>query len=294
MADAPEDEILKLWEGLGYYSRARNLHYSAKIICQKYGGKIPQKKEELLKLKGVGEYTASAISSFAFGEKNAVVDGNVYRLLARYFGLEDDFFSSQGKKKYTELASQLLNKKYPGKYNQAIMDFGALHCKPKKPLCSNCPLITNCIAYNEEAIDRYPIKRKKIIRKERYFNYLVIEDNFGQVILKKRGLKDIWRNLYDFPCMEKNNSESLSKIEIERFVSQKFNTKIQSTQADVISNKQILTHQIIHSKFYKLMAPKLYEQSLPHILTNTKNLTKFAFPRIIDCYLKDNYINLYI
>lgn len=210
-ADASEDEILKLWQGLGYYSRARNMHATAKIIKNEHNGVFPCNYETLLKLKGVGEYTAAAISSFSANEKHAVVDGNVYRLLSRYFGIETAIDSTIGKKEFKKLAYELLEQAEPFLYNQAVMEFGAIQCKPSSPNCANCPLRLNCYAYQHEMVDKLPVKDKRTKVKERFFNYLVVKDG-TKVLLNKRIAKDIWQNMYDFPLIE--TAERLTESEL--------------------------------------------------------------------------------
>ena len=185
LANAPEDELMKLWEGLGYYSRARNLHFSAKYITKDLKGGFPTTYKEILKLKGVGPYTASAVASFAFGLPHAVVDGNVYRVLSRVFGIDTAIDTSLGKKKIDALAHEHLDKQIPGKYNQAILDFGATQCSPKLPSCEDCPLKNQCYAFTNDQVGLYPVKSKKIKRKTRFFNYLVL-NNEDTVIIKKR------------------------------------------------------------------------------------------------------------
>lgn len=201
LAEAPESEILRLWQGLGYYSRARNLQACARYICKELGGDFPNSYEKLIQLKGVGSYTAAAISSFAFGEVRAVVDGNVFRVLARYFGIATDIGSGKGKKEFETLANQLIPKEHPGEFNQAIMDFGARCCTPKTPSCSSCPLTRSCFAYQKNLIPVLPVKAKKAKVKERVLNYFVIRCA-NHVVWKKRGEGDIWTGLYDFPLLE--------------------------------------------------------------------------------------------
>lgn len=200
-ANAPEDEILKLWQGLGYYSRARNMHAAAKTVASEYGGKFPPSYTEILKLKGVGKYTAAAIASIAFNEPVAVVDGNVYRVLARYFGIDEPIDGTKGQKLFFELANQLIDTNYPAIYNQAVMEFGALYCKPQNPDCGNCIFATTCKAFKDKTVAQLPVKAKKTAVKTRYFNYLFI-DKEGSTYLQKRTNKDIWLNLFEFPLIE--------------------------------------------------------------------------------------------
>ncbi|MEK7254613.1 MAG: A/G-specific adenine glycosylase, partial [Bacteroidota bacterium] len=201
LAAAPEDEVMKLWEGLGYYSRARNLHAAAKFIAHDLGGIFPNTFESIRSLKGVGDYTASAIASFAFDLPFAVVDGNVYRVLARFFGIDEAVDTTAGKRIFAELAQALLDKSQPGKYNQAIMDFGATHCTPAAPKCPTCPLRPECVAFQTGSVAVFPVKSKKLERRTRFFNYLIFNQQ-DCIFLKKRTGKDIWQNLYDFPLIE--------------------------------------------------------------------------------------------
>ena len=184
LAKAEESTVLKMWQGLGYYSRARNLHFSAKYIANELNGEFPSTYKEIIKLKGVGDYTASAIASICFNEPTAVVDGNVYRVLSRYFGIATPINSSAGIKEFKALAQSLLNTKQPGTYNQALMDFGAMHCKPQNPLCDTCPFANSCVALEKKLTKELPVKEKKIKITKRYFNFLVIKTDDHNTILK--------------------------------------------------------------------------------------------------------------
>ncbi|MEO7120115.1 MAG: A/G-specific adenine glycosylase, partial [Ginsengibacter sp.] len=201
LATAKEQEVYKMWEGLGYYSRCRNLIASAKYINEELNGKFPLKYEEILSLKGIGTYTAAAIASFAYNQPYAVVDGNVFRVLARFFGIQTAVDTSLGKKLFGNLATELLDKKNPAEYNQAIMDFGAVVCKPLQPLCLECPLQVECIAFKKNLTDKLPLKEKSIKRRERFFNYILIEQN-NKLYVNQRSAKDIWQNLYEFILLE--------------------------------------------------------------------------------------------
>jgi A/G-specific adenine glycosylase len=201
LAEAPEEEVLRLWQGLGYYSRARNLHACAKYIWNELGGNFPNSYATLIQLKGVGSYTAAAISSFAFGEVQAVVDGNVFRVLARYFGIATDIATGKGKKEFEALANQLIPENSPGEFNQAIMDFGSRCCVPKNPSCSDCPLKASCFAFQKGLVDSLPVKINKTKVKDRALDYLVIRCG-GNLVWRKRGEGDIWTGLYDFPVVD--------------------------------------------------------------------------------------------
>ena len=210
LANANEELVLKLWQGLGYYSRARNLHFAAQYIVKECNGVFPNTYKTLLKLKGVGDYTASAIASICFNEATAVVDGNVYRVLARYFGIETPINTTEGIKQFKALAQELIDKKDPATFNQAIMEFGAMQCRPKTPDCLFCPLQATCIAYNKGNIGNLPVKLKKVKVKQRYFNFLVFQFNNETTLLEKREGKGIWQNLYQFPLWETNTNVSLN------------------------------------------------------------------------------------
>src|ERR1700712_1102072 len=200
-AAANEGDILNLWQGLGYYSRGRNMLKTAREVVDRFDGKFPENYQQLISLKGIGEYTAAAISSFSANEARAVLDGNVFRVLARYFGISEPINSTKGKKIVSELANELLNKDHPGLHNQAAMEFGALLCRPKNPDCDICPLRTDCYAFNHQAIDLLPQKLKKAKIRERFFNYLLVTDG-DTVLINKRNEKDIWANMHDLPLIE--------------------------------------------------------------------------------------------
>lgn len=200
-ASAKEDDILNLWQGLGYYSRGRNMHHTAQLVMESHGGYFPKDYHTLLKLKGIGEYTAAAISSFSSNEARAVVDGNVFRLLARYFAIDTPINSGKGKKIFTELANELIDKEQAGIYNQAAMEFGSLVCRPKNPDCPQCPLQNGCEAYRTNRVYELPVKIKTQKVRERYFNYIIAMRN-NEILMNKRGPGDIWENLYDLPLFE--------------------------------------------------------------------------------------------
>ena len=251
LANAPEEDVLKLWQGLGYYSRARNLHESAKYIANVCGGKFPKTYDQIIKLKGVGDYTASAISSIAFNEPNAVVDGNVYRLFSRFFGIETPINSTEGIKEFKALSQSLIEKEKPGVFNQAIMEFGARQCKPKSPDCSVCPLKLGCVAHQKNIIDQLPVKLKKQKIKHRFFNYLVIIDPKRNTIFEKRTKKGIWQNLFQFPLIESEASikvNEFSKLNIDTSILKglDFDYSLYN-EADIIHK---LSHQHLYTKFW--------------------------------------------
>ena len=286
LASAPEEKVLKLWQGLGYYSRARNLHAAAKHIQQELGGKFPSEYKEILKLKGVGEYTAAAIASFAYGQCHAVVDGNVYRVLSRVFGIDTPIDSTKGKKQFNELANSLIWKKDPGIYNQAVMEFGAMHCKPKNPLCNECPLAPMCVARTKGIADDLPVKNKSIKTRDRHFNYLVLEHK-GSVMLNKRTAKDIWQNLYDFPLIETpkaiKEDELIASKELNELIGQK---------GFVVKNvsqvyKHILSHQVIYARFWEISLKKNYKLQDNRFAVSEPELEEYAVPRLVETYLRD-------
>ena len=212
LAKADESTVLKMWQGLGYYSRARNLHFSAKHIANELDGKFPTSYTEIIKLKGIGDYTASAIASICFNEPTAVVDGNVYRVLSRYFGIRTATNSTLGIKEFKSLAQSLIDTSQPGTFNQAIMDFGALHCKPQNPLCESCPFSDSCVALEKKLTKELPVKDKKIKVRKRYFNFLVTKTADNKTILSERKGKGIWQGMYQFPLIESEHSKNQHEI----------------------------------------------------------------------------------
>lgn len=248
-ASATEAQVLKLWQGLGYYSRGRNMHKTAQIVVNNFSGVFPNLHDELLKLTGIGEYTAAAISSFSSGEARAVVDGNVFRVLSRYFGIDTPINSPAGKKQFFTLANELLYQNDPALYNQAIMEFGAMQCKPKSPNCGICPLSQGCFALNHQQVNELPVKIRKAAQRHRYLNYFICQEG-NQILVRKRKAGDIWQHLYDFPSIETVNESALND---ENFISSVKETFGQNTVfTHLTSRKHILTHQIIHLRFFVL------------------------------------------
>ena len=242
LANASEEDVLSLWKGLGYYSRARNLHKTARQVQSDFKGKFPGSYEGLLKLAGVGPYTAAAISSFCYNEPKAVLDGNVFRLLSRLYDIDTPINTPKGQKEFSELAGAVLNIKEPAKHNQAMMEFGALQCLPQNPQCPNCPIIFECLSYNNGSVRERPQKIKKIKKKNRYLLYTVFFDRKNKkVYLKKRIEKDIWLNLYDFHLAEYSSAEDFEET---------IKTK------NVYRKKHLLTHQTLHVAFSLEEAPK--------------------------------------
>lgn len=284
LAQAKEDKVLKDWQGLGYYSRARNLQTAAKTILKEHQGKFPKDYEHIRKLKGIGDYTAAAIASFAFGEPYAVVDGNVYRVLSRVFGLDTPIDSSAGKKEFAELAMSLIDKKNPGTYNQAIMEFGSQYCKPVNPDCSNCIFGDKCFANKNDMIQKLPVKGKKTAIQNLYFNYLVIIDKNNEVLLNKRTDKGIWQGLYEFKLIESARASNENEV----FSSGEFKSmRLKKVSVLHISNtyKHILSHRHIFATFYVLKTQSVHSEKSNSV--KVKLLTKFAFPQLIEKFLKD-------
>lgn len=281
LANADESTVLKLWQGLGYYSRARNLHFTAKHIVNEFNGEFPSTYAEIIKLKGIGDYTASAIASFAFNEATAVVDGNVYRVLSRYFGIDTPINSSKGIKEFKTLAQSLIDDKEPANYNQAIMEFGAIQCKPKKPLCMFCPLADSCVALQKNLIDKLPVKEKKIKIKHRYFNYLVIKTEDNTTILSERKGKGIWQGLYQFPLIESdtsmNQNELIGKSEFEALLPQE-------TTISLFNKKEIvhkLSHQHLHTKFWIVETKSLSTANI-----SWKTIEEYPVPVLLANFLQ--------
>lgn len=283
LANASADEVMNLWQGLGYYSRARNMHAAAKEIVAKYNGIIPDQYEQLIKLKGVGKYTAAAILSIAFNHPIPVVDGNVYRILSRYFGEKQSIDSSEGKKIFEKLALKIFNKENPGLHNQALMDLGAMICKPTNPICNDCPLKSNCIAYQNNTQKNYPVKDKKLKKTTRHFVFIIIKFQ-DSVYIEKRFKNDIWRDLYQFPMLEYKEKPN-DKIVIEsmdQIISGINNTEIIYLSPDI---RHILTHQIIYARFLHVNLKEVGD-SLKHLkMIRIDELEDFAFPRIISRYI---------
>lgn len=282
LAEADEYQVMALWKGLGYYSRARNMHKAAKYICQSLNGCFPKDYDELLKLPGVGPYTAAAISSFAFDQPHAVLDGNVYRVLSRVFGIHIPVDSTDGRKTFAQLSQELLIEESPADYNQALMDFGATICKPRNPGCQECPLADICIAVDTNAVDKLPVKEKKIKRRRRHFYFFVVNKGQKYFIAKREG-KDIWRGLYQFPLLETKRKRSVAAVVREMQIQWK-NCKIvhEKTYPAIIKK---LTHQELQVTF--IMA-HVSEKPELHIEVDKEELSHVPFPVVIAEFVKDN------
>ena len=281
LALAQEEDVLKLWQGLGYYSRARNMHFTAKQIIEQYNGEFPADYKKLLELKGVGPYTAAAISSIAFNLPYAVVDGNVFRVLGRVFGIDIPFDTTIGKKRFNELAQKLLIEDKAAIYNQAIMEFGALQCKPKSPNCSIYTMRDFCVAYNSNKVNKLPLRVKKVKVRSRYIHFLIIHTNKGICISKRDS--GIWQGLYEFPFLEFSTTLSNKKV-VESDSWKKFFVD-NKVYVDRISKNYIhhLSHQKIHAKFWTIIGKKFSHKS--YDLVASDMILKLPVSRLIDKYL---------
>ena len=283
LANASEENVLKLWQGLGYYSRARNLHFTAKHVAFELNGNFPVTYKELLKLKGVGDYTASAIASICYNENVAVVDGNVYRVLARFFDIETPINSSKGIQEFKELAGELLDKEDPGTYNQAIMEFGALQCTPQLPNCESCPLSHACLALKNNKVKQLPVKLKKTKVVKRYFNYLVYRSNENTTIIEQRVGKGIWEGLYQFPLIETQRllspKEFTAHTEFTSLIDIKLNPVTLYNDAPVVHK---LSHQHIYTRFWIIEKNGLKHDHIP-----VAKIQDYPVPVLIANFLKE-------
>jgi len=283
LANTSEEQVLKLWQGLGYYSRARNLHTTAKHIAFDLNGIFPNNYKDLLTLKGIGDYTASAIASISFNEATAVVDGNVYRVLSRYYGIDTPINSTKGIKEFKQLATSLIDKDNPGNYNQAIMEFGARQCKPKSPDCTSCPLLTGCYAKQKQMVDRLPVKLKKTKVTTKFFNYLVCIDKNKTTLLEKRIGKGIWQNLYQFPLIESDRSLSAEEFNLLNLK----NTILENSIFDYSLYNETdkvhkLSHQHLHTKFWIIEIDQLPKACIPF-----EKLKSFPAPVLISNFIDE-------
>lgn len=287
LALAEEDKILKVWEGLGYYSRARNMHFTAKNILKNLDGNFPNKYDELIKLKGIGPYTAAAISSFCFNEPKAVVDGNVMRVLSRFIGIIQPINSTLGQKEINEVASLLLDKVNSGLHNQAIMEFGALQCTPLNPNCNNCVLNTNCFAFANNKVNILPVKIKKNQVKTKYLNYFIINYK-NSIFIKKRIGNNIWKNLHELPLIE-NEKNFDSEIKLASRIKTKFKSKNITFSKQPVEITHLLTHQKLMIRFYKIEISDFEFLRKNYICVKVNNLNNYALPIVIRKHLNIIY-----
>lgn len=288
LAKAPADEVMKLWQGLGYYSRARNLHETAKIIVKEHKGLFPKTHEQIRNLKGVGDYTAAAIASFAYNLPHAVVDGNVYRVLSRVFGVELPIDTTEGKKYFNQLAKELLPKSNVAEYNQAIMEFGALYCRPANPDCGGCIFNSQCLAFQKKQVQVLPVKSKKTKVTNRYFNYIVFTYK-NNTYIRKRTAKDIWQGLFEFVLIETTQRAKPQQI-LKHAIFKEATKEISFSVSKISSEyKHVLSHQNLHAVFYWIELSKpIADKSLKKV--NLNAIEAFATPRLIEKHLKDGNI----
>jgi A/G-specific adenine glycosylase len=293
LAKAKERDVLRLWQGLGYYTRARNLHKCAREVVRKFNGRFPQTFGELKQLPGIGDYTAAAIASFAFNERVAVVDGNVFRVLSRVFGVDKNIASSEGKIFFTSLANQLISEDEPAMHNQAVMEFGALHCLPQNPHCEDCVFKKNCVAFQQDLQHVLPVKIKKQKITKRFFYYFLVRSG-NKILMTERTGKGIWKGLYDFPLHEEKSMMSAEKI-LKKFFPRE--NHIETSSGNTISEeyKHVLSHQIIRARFIQIDWPSL--KTLPLTLSHLdarwhslKQVGKLPKPVLIARYLADRSI----
>lgn len=284
MAEATEDDVLKLWQGLGYYSRARNMYYTAGMVTQQHRGKFPTSYDELIKLKGIGAYSAAAIASFAANEPRAVVDGNVVRVLARVFGLSIDYQRSEGKKLFSHVAQQLLPVEKAGRYNQAIMDFGALQCVPRSPECGSCVMERICYASRKKQVARLPVKRKKHELKKRYLHFFIICHQ-DEVLIEQRTAKDIWKGLYQFPLIETEAETPFNEL-LQSDKAKSLGLEAMQGMKDINRHKQKLSHQELHFTVYQLWCRSNTFNTLArqYMAVPATHLKKYSFPKTLAYY----------
>jgi len=288
LAHAREEEVLKLWQGLGYYSRARNLHATAKFIYKEHKGFFPTNFDGLLSLKGVGDYTASAIASICYNQPHAVVDGHVYRFLSRFFGIDTPINSSGAHRIFKQKAQMLMDRTQPGAFNQAMMDFGSLQCTPKQPKCLSCPFVSKCIAFNQNKVGVLPVKRGKVKVTERYLNYIILNDPKGNTLMEQRLGKGIWQNLFQFPLVETSEKGSNSILILEKF--QENYLSIADLKEVKLWNKtpvvHKLSHQKLHIQFWTGNYPKLLKNGL-----GIKEIKKLPVPIVLQNFI-ENFFNI--
>jgi A/G-specific adenine glycosylase len=282
LAKASEADVLKLWQGLGYYSRARNLHFTAKYVAHELKGEFPKDYEGLLTLKGVGDYTASAIASICFNEATAVVDGNVYRVLSRVFGIKTPINSTKGIKEFKQLAQTLLDRKQPGTFNQALMEFGARYCIPQNPECTNCIFNDCCEAFKNKNVSELPVKLKKLKVRKRYFNYIVILSENNTTLLKQRTGKGIWQGLNEFPLVE--STEEINETQLKQLETfQKLENNYQLSEVTLYNEVSVvhkLSHQHLYTRFWITTTSTALKNS---IAINTIN--EYAVPVLIQNFI---------
>ena len=282
LAEADEDEVMKFWQGLGYYSRARNLHAAARSM----NGVFPKTYPEVLALKGVGEYTAAAICSFAYNMPYAVVDGNVYRVLSRYLGIETPIDSTEGKKLFASLAGEFLDKSRPAVYNQAIMDFGAIQCTPQNPACLFCPLAGSCMALSKSMVAQLPVKQHKTKTTERFLNYIYVRAGACTFINKRTG-NDIWKNLFELPLIETASSVTEEELlALPEFIKLFDKEEVPVVRSICRNVKHVLSHRVLYANFYEVVLPEKTKSFSSSLKIKTNELEQYAVPKLIHAFLE--------
>ena len=293
LANASEDEVLQCWKGLGYYSRARNIHFAAKQIMEIHSGVFPDDYKSILALKGIGPYSAAAIASFAFDLPYAVADGNVYRVLSRYTGTKESIDQPKTKKALAALATEWLDQNRAADFNQAIMDLGAMVCTPKKVRCGECPFQKDCKAYQHDLVSELPVRTPKKAKKQRFFHYLIISKN-DEILMNQRGPSDVWQGLYDFPLIEMTSE---SEMQSKDWVKHLDHLELKITQdfkiGGIKSNTQLLSHQKIHATFYPIHVKSISFAVEKYRFISKSEQDKIAVPKLIDWYLNDKTITLF-
>lgn len=284
LAEATEDQILRLWQGLGYYSRARNLQKAARLVMTKHGGIFPLEYSTLLELPGVGEYTAAAIGSICHGIPEPVVDGNVYRVLSRVFGIATPIDSTAGKKEFRTLAAELISHEHPGDHNQAMMELGATVCTPRNPRCGDCPLARKCVAWKDGRIAELPVKVKRAVARERHFNYLLIEAK-GGIYLRKRTGKDIWNGLWELPLIEteKPHTRRGFMVSLTKELGAGWTSSL--CQGPV---KHVLSHQVIRATFWRAKPPRGFKPPKDWKKVAAAQLDEFPLPRLMERFVENS------
>jgi A/G-specific adenine glycosylase len=285
LAEARQDEVLRHWQGLGYYSRARNLHDAARDVMARFEGRFPHTYDGIRSLKGVGDYTAAAIASFAFGLPQPTVDGNVFRWLARLYDMDTPIDTSAGKKQFTELAGSLIDRRRPGLFNQAAMEFGALQCTPRSPDCPACPLADRCLALAHGTVEKRPVKKGKTEVKPRWFNYLVIHSG-EETLLGQRTAKDIWQHLYEYPLIETGRAVDFSELQATEAFRRLFDGAGQIVlRRTTAVPKHVLSHRVIHAVFYEFEVDRFTPAMRNDYRTvDRKELDRYAVSRLIENY----------
>ena len=282
LAEADEDEVMKFWQGLGYYSRACNLHAAARSM----NGVFPKTYPEVLALKGVGEYTAAAICSFAYNMPYAVVDGNVYRVLSRYLGIETPIDSTEGKKLFASLAGEFLDKSRPAVYNQAIMDFGAIQCTPQNPACLFCPLAGSCMALSKSMVAQLPVKQHKTKTTERFLNYIYVRAGACTFINKRTG-NDIWKNLFELPLIETASSVTEEELlALPEFIKLFDKEEVPVVRSICRNVKHVLSHRVLYANFYEVVLPEKTKSFSSYLKIKTNELEQYAVPKLIHAFLE--------